>query len=81
VIDALQWINAAFEIDPDTGSDLPRIREIIAKYTDLPADFADASLITMCERRSIERIATFDKDFQVYRMANGRALHNVLATA
>jgi predicted nucleic acid-binding protein len=47
---------------------------------DLPADFADASLVALCERRGIEHIATFDKDFLVYRMADNKSLTNVIAT-
>jgi hypothetical protein len=78
VRDALEWVIAAFEIDQHTGSDLPRIMEVMAKYADLPADFADASLIAMCERRGIAQIATLDKDFDVYQLATGERLRNVL---
>lgn len=81
VRDALEWVAAAFEIDQQTGSDLPRIVEIMAKYTDLPADFADASLIAMCERRGITRITTLDKDFDVYQLATGDRLRNVFRDA
>jgi uncharacterized protein len=76
--DALQWVVAAVEVDQHTGSDLPRIMEIMAKYADLPADFADASLIAMCERRGIGDIATLDKDFDIYQLASGERLRNVL---
>jgi hypothetical protein len=78
VRDALAWVIAAFDIDQDTGADLPRIMEIMDKYADLPADFADASLIAMCERRRVREIVTFDKDFDVYRLASGEKLRNVL---
>ena len=49
------------------------------KYEDLPADFADASLLALCERRGIETIASFDKDFDVYRTKGRKRLRNVLA--
>ena len=78
VNDALVWIGTAFDIDGHTGSDLPRIVDIMAKYSDLPADFADAALLAMCERANIGAIATFDKDFLVYRLGNGNTLRNVL---
>lgn len=77
VRDALQWVASAFEIDQHTGSDLPRILEVMAKYEDLPADFTDASLIAMCERRGVEEIATLDRDFDVYLLARGKRLTNV----
>ncbi len=77
VRDALNWVSAAFNIDQHTASDIPRIVEIMAKYDDLPADFAHASLVAMCDRLDIKAIATLDQDFEVYRLANGNGLDNV----
>ncbi|MEQ1717039.1 MAG: PIN domain-containing protein [Hyphomicrobium sp.] len=73
----MNFVSLALVIDHETSGDLPRIVEIMSKYADLPADFADASLISMCERRNIAHIATFDKDFDVYVLGNGRTLQNV----
>ncbi len=48
--------------------DVPRIRELMAKYKDLPMDFADAALVRVSEREKIRRIFTLDRrDFSVYR--------------
>jgi predicted nucleic acid-binding protein len=48
--------------------DVPRIRELMVKYKDLPMDFADAALVKVCEREKIRRIFTLDRrDFSVYR--------------
>lgn len=77
VTDALEWVRAAFDIDRGTASDLPRIVEIMIKYSELPADFADASLVAMCECQGIEAIVTLDKDFDVYQLDNGKHLRNV----
>jgi len=74
----LKFAARALQIDTETASDLPRIVEIMAKYADLPADFADASVVALCERRGIVQIASFDSDFTVYRLANGQALANVI---
>lgn len=76
VRDALNWASVAFDIDANTSSDLPRIVEIMAKYDDLPADFADASIVAICDRLGIKAIATLDKDFEVYRLAGGEILLN-----
>lgn len=76
--DFLSWIGASIEFDMNTHTDLPRIAAILDKYVDLPADFADASLVAMGERLGIENVATLDRDFDVYRLANGRALGNLL---
>ena len=75
--DMLHWVSQAFEIDTGTAADLPRIVEIMNKYSDLPADFADASLMAMSERRGIVEIATLDKDFNVYQLSSGDKLRNV----
>jgi len=50
--------------------DVPRIRELMVKYKDLPMDFADAALVRVSEREKIRRIFTLDRrDFSVYRPA------------
>ena len=73
----LAWAHETLTIDEETSADLPRIVEIMEKYEDLPADFADASLLALCERRGIEHIATFDKDFDIYRTIGRKRLKNV----
>ena len=40
-------------------TDLPRIRELMRQYADLPLGFADAAVITLAE--SIGRVATTDR--------------------
>src|SRR5438552_607265 len=48
--------------------DVPRMRELMRKYRDLPMDLADAALVRVAEREKIRRIFTVDgTDFQVYR--------------
>ena len=50
--------------------DVPRMRELMMKYKDLPMDFADASLVRVSEREKIRRVFTIDRrDFSVYRPA------------
>ncbi len=49
-------------------SDVPRMRELMRKYRDLPMDVADAALVRIAEREGIRRIFTIDRrDFAVYR--------------
>lgn len=48
--------------------DVPRIRELMAKYRDLPMDLADAALVRVAERERISTIFTVDRrDFALYR--------------
>ncbi len=73
----LTWASRNLEIDTGTISDFSRIVEIMAKYRDRPADFADASLLALAERAKITRVASADADFQIYRTSSGRMLRNV----
>ena len=75
--DFLAWTRDALDVDGETASDFPRIIEIMKKYADLPADFADASLVALCERRGIDAVATLDKHFSVYRTSARKQLKNV----
>ena len=71
--DFLTWVNAgAVTIEPITAVDLLRIKELIIKYSDLPMDFADACLVFLGEKLTINEIATIDRDFDVYRLEGKR---------
>lgn len=75
--DFLAWAGQALVIDQETPRDFPRIIEIVRKYADLPADFADASLVALCERLNTQTVASVDGDFTIYRNAAKQAFHNV----
>jgi predicted nucleic acid-binding protein len=56
------------DILPLGVSDIPRMRELMRKYRDLPMDLADAALVRVAERERLRRIFTIDRrDFQIYR--------------
>jgi uncharacterized protein len=76
-LDFLAWAQNALDIDAQTVVDLPRIRAIVDKYSDLPADFADASLVALAERRSLYRVASVDDDFTIYRGVTRKKFTNV----
>ena len=51
-----------------TDNDIPRIRELMRKYEDLPMDLADATIVRVAELMKIETVFTTDKrDFNIYR--------------
>ena len=51
-----------------TEEDVPRIRDLMHKYRDLPMDLADAALVRVAERERISRVFTVDRrDFTLYR--------------
>lgn len=75
----LHWTEMAVIIDESVFGDLPRIRQVLRDYADQGADFADASLLALCERLSIKKIATIDaRHFSVYRTHQGDHLDLVL---
>lgn len=77
-IDFLQWIfNGGIKIEEITSGDLLRIIELTGKYSNLPMDFADASLVVLCERLKIRYIASIDSDFGIYRTREKKAFRNV----
>ena len=51
-------------------NDIPRIKELMRKYRDLPMDLADAALVRVAEREKLRTIVTLDRrDFEIYRLA------------
>lgn len=60
----------AVEMLPLTVDDIPRMKELMRKYRDLPMDLADAAVVRVAEREKLRRIFTLDRrDFQIYRPA------------
>jgi predicted nucleic acid-binding protein len=58
-------------------AEVKRAAELMRKYQDLPMDFADASLVAAAERLGARRVFTLDRDFYVYRLADGSAVEVV----
>lgn len=62
----------AVALCPLDDADVPRMRELMAKYVNRPMDLADAALVRVAERQGWTTVFTVDrKDFEVYRL-NGR---------
>jgi len=57
--------------------DMPRIAELTKKYSDLPMDFADATLVVTAEKTGIRNIVSLDKDFDIYRLPGRENIKNV----
>ena len=78
-IDFLGWVNAgAVILEPITSDDFLRIKELVTKYSDLPMDFADACLVFLAEKLNITRIATIDRDFDIYRLKGKRSFTTLI---
>jgi predicted nucleic acid-binding protein len=58
-------------------AEMARMAALMAKYSDLPMDLADASLLAAAEQRGTRRVFTLDRDFRVYRFPDGAAVEVV----
>lgn len=77
--DFLYWvIDGGIDVHNLEPWQLNNIRETLKTYSDLPADFADASLLETAESKNLTSILTLDKDFSVYKLKNGHFLKNLL---
>jgi predicted nucleic acid-binding protein len=77
-VDFLRWIGrGALEIPELSLDHISRIIELSQKYSDVPMDFADATLIVISEIEKIDEIITIDSDFQVYRNIRKEMLRNI----
>ena len=76
--DFLEWVMYKGVIIADINqNDLPRIAELTKKYSDLPMDFADATLVVTAEKTGIREIISLDKDFDVYRLPGKEKIRNI----
>jgi hypothetical protein len=58
--------------------DLPNLMRLVKQYRDCPMDFADATLVHLAERESLNTILTVDfSDFETYRI-EGRKRFRIL---
>jgi uncharacterized protein len=56
-------------IAPLGEDDVPRLRQLMEKYSDRPMDLADAALVCVAEREGLDSVFTVDEaDFRVYRL-------------
>jgi predicted nucleic acid-binding protein len=81
---ALVWfqrMRAARLMRIDAPADYARLASLIAQYSNLPCDYADAALIELAERTGVVAIATIDqRDFSVYRLRGRKRFRIVLGT-
>ncbi len=80
---ALTWLDRATKAGMlrfEGIADLSRVGNLLAKYSDLPADFADVSLVWLAQQKRIDKVVTIDeRDFTVYRSYAGKRFKNLFA--
>lgn len=67
--------NGTFQISFQLVRCAAQIMQILRKYGDTPADFADACLIHMADELDTGDILTLDSDFAHYRWRRNRPFH------
>jgi len=74
-VNFLRWLKQEpFPIE-NVARDFVRIISLMAKYADVPMDFADATVVAASERLGIRDVATLDSHFVVYRLHGRQAFH------
>ena len=51
---------------------------LMEKYSDVPMDFADATLVLVAEELDINKIISLDRDFSIYRYKGRKKFRNLL---
>ena len=64
--------NGRFQIPFQLSGCASKVQQILRKYRDTPADFADACLIQMADELNTGDILTLDSDFKHYRWRRTR---------
>ena len=78
-IDFLKWVElGAVKIYDIKQNELNSIISMIQKYTNVPMDFADSSLMYIAHKENIKNIVSIDSDFDIYRTIKNGYLLNLL---
>ena len=73
------FVSGAFAVFSLREEHAPRIVQLMRKYSDLPMDLADASLVVLAESLGHGRIFSTDqRDFRTYRWKNRKPFENLL---
>ena len=67
----LLWEAGRLRLHDTSEAEMDRMTAFMAKYSDLPMDLADASIMAVAERLGTRRVFTLDRDFHVFRFADG----------
>ncbi len=79
-MDFLRWIKrGALVVKQITKEDISRIIDLSEKYSNVPMDFADASLIIISELENIKEIISIDSDFYIYKNIRNEYVKNIFS--
>jgi len=77
-IDFLKWIKlGGLKVEGIETKEIDKIIKLSDKYSDIPMDLADATLIIISERLGLKEIITIDSDYYIYRTTEREMLINI----
>ena len=78
-IDFLKWCElGGIEVYNISQDELCNIRVMMEKYSDIPMDLADGTLMYIANKEKIKNIVSIDSDFDIYRTLKKQSLNNLL---
>jgi hypothetical protein len=78
-IDFLKWVEmGALSLYNIEQNELREIIRMMSRYTNVPMDLADSSLMYIAQKEGIKNIVSIDSDFDIYRTIKKQALNNLL---
>ncbi|MBP7284000.1 MAG: PIN domain-containing protein [Leptospiraceae bacterium] len=76
--DVLEWISrGSISLKDISIQDIKYIKQRMLKYSNVPMDLADASLMCISEKERIKHIISVDSDLSIYRTLSGKYLTNL----
>ncbi|RLA76510.1 MAG: pilus assembly protein [Epsilonproteobacteria bacterium] len=75
----LKWVEMeAITIYQIEQSELTAMIKMMQKYSDIPMDLADSTLMYVAQKENIKDIISIDSDFDIYRTIKKQSLNNLL---
>jgi predicted nucleic acid-binding protein len=71
------WEDGSIAIHEFSEANIRTAAMLMAKYSDVPMDLADATLVAVAEETGIKKILTLDSHFRIYRLGDGSVLNVV----
>lgn len=74
----LEWIDrGGLRIYELKEAHITRIKQLTNKFSDVPMDLADASLVVVSKLSGYDEIISIDSDFYIYRDIRNKYLTNI----
>lgn len=77
-LNLLEWIKrGGLNLVSQNAESIDQLISFTKKYSDVPMDLADASLMVAAESLSVDKIISIDSDFYIYKNIRNKYLKNI----